>query len=142
MLLTLAIAVSGLCAFATEEKVTATVLNAFNNEFSTAKEVEWTAGNNYYKATFKYKNKYVFAFYSTEGILLNLTHYLSPVDLPMSLQINVQKDYKEYWISDLFELVKDDSTSYFITLEKADKTIILESSGGNDWTIVKKIKKI
>ena len=142
MLLTLAIAVSALSAFAGEEKVTSTVLNAFNNEFTTAKEVEWTAGNNYFKATFKYNNMYVFAFYSTEGELLGLTHYLSPVDLPMSLQNNIQKEYKDYWISDLFEMVKDGTTSYYITLEKADKTIILHSSGGNEWSLVKKIKKV
>lgn len=142
MLLTLAIAVSALSAFAGEEKVTSIVLNAFNNEFTTAKEVEWTAGNNYYKATFKYNTMYVFAFYSTEGELLGLTHYLSPVDLPMSLQNNIQKEYKDYWISDLFEMVKDGTTSYYITLEKSDKTIILQSSGGNEWSTVKKIKKV
>ncbi len=142
MLLTLAIAVCTLSAFASEKNVTSVVLNAFNNEFTTAKEVEWTAGNGYYKATFIYNNKYVFAFYSTEGELLGLTHYLSPVDLPLSLQNNIRKDYNDYWVSDLFEVVKDGTTSYYLTLEKADKTIILQSSGGNEWSTVKKIKKV
>ena len=100
MLFTLVIAVSALSAFAVEVKVTSTVLNVFKNEFTAAKEVEWTAGTNYYKATFKYNNMYVFAFYSTEGELPGLTHYLSPVDLPMSLQNNILKEYKDYWISD------------------------------------------
>ena len=142
MLLTLAIAVCTLSAFASEKNVTSVVLNAFNNEFTTAKEVEWTAGKGYYKATFMYNNKYVFAFYSTEGELLGLTHYLSPVDLPLSLQNNIRKDYNDYWVSDLFEVVKDGTTSYYLTLEKADKTIILQSSGGNEWSTVKKIKKV
>ena len=142
MLFTLAIAVSELSAFAVEVKVTFTVLNAFKNEFTTAKEVEWTAGTNYYKATFKYNNMYVFAFYSTERKLPVLTHYLSPVDLPTSLQNNIRKEYKDYWISDLFEMVKDGTTSYYITLEKADKTTLLESSGGNEWSAARKIKKV
>ena len=43
---------------------------------------------------------YLFAFYSTEGELPGLTHYLSPVDLPMSLQNNILKEYKDHWISD------------------------------------------
>ena len=85
---------------------------------------------------------YVVSFYSTERELPGLTHYLCPVDLPMSLQNNIRKEYKDYWISDLFEMVKDGTTSYYITLEKADKTTLLESSGGNECSPVKKTKKV
>ena len=39
-------------------------------------------------------------------------------------------------------MVKDGTTSYYITLEKADKTTLLESSGGNEWSAARKIKKV
>jgi hypothetical protein len=43
MIMTLAIAISTLSAFAGEENVTPKVLDAFKTKFKTAKEVEWTA---------------------------------------------------------------------------------------------------
>ena len=91
MILTLAIAVSTFSAFASDENVNQKVLNAFKKEFNTAREVEWTTGSNYYKATFVYNEKHVFAYYNENGELLGLTRYLSPVDLPMNLQKNLKK---------------------------------------------------
>ena len=142
MMLTLAIVVSTLSAFAGEEKVSPKVLNAFNNEFNTAKEVEWTVGSNYYMATFNYNDKYVFAYYTLDGNLLGLSHYISPADLPMVLQNSLKKDYSDYWVSDLFEVAKNGKTEYYITLENAGKKIVLQSTGGNDWEEYKKIRKV
>ncbi len=84
MIMTLAIAVSTLSVFAGEELVNAKVLDAFRKEFKTAKEVEWEAADNYYKATFSYNDKYVFAYYNYDGELLGLTRYISSVDLPLN----------------------------------------------------------
>src|SRR6267154_2853361 len=134
IILTLAIAVSTLSAFAGEDNVSPKVLDAFKTEFTTAKEVEWTAGSNYYKATFTYNGKHVFAFYNTDGELLGLTRYLSPVDLPIGLQTNLKKNYSKYWVSDLFEVAKNNGTSYYITLENADTKIVLNAADGNDWS--------
>lgn len=140
MILTLAIAVSTLSAFATDENVNQKVLDAFKTEFTSAREVEWTVGSNYYKATFVYNEKHVFAYYSESGELLGLTRYLSPVDLPLALQNSLKKNYESYWVSDLFEAAKGDGTNYYITLENADTKIILKSSG-NTWSVHNKIKK-
>ena len=141
IILTLAIAVSTLSAFAGEDNVSPKVLDAFKTEFTTAKEVEWTAGSNYYKATFTYNGKHVFAFYNTDGELLGLTRYLSPVDLPIGLQTNLKKNYSKYWVSDLFEVAKNNGTSYYITLENADTKIVLNAADGNDWSVYQKSRK-
>jgi hypothetical protein len=152
MILTLAIAVCTLSAFAGntfgnpmaaagEEHVNQKVLDAFKTEFSTAKEVEWTVGSNYYMATFTFNEKYVFAYYDKDGELLGLTRYLSPLDLPIALQSNLKKKYADYWISDLFEVAKNDGTAYYITLENADTKIVLKAAGSNDWSVYQKIKK-
>jgi hypothetical protein len=140
MLLTLAIAMITLNSFAGSGTVNQKVLDAFKTEFSTASEVEWSAGAGYFKATFNYNGKYVFAFYSEEGELLGLTRYISPVDLPLILQNSLKKNYEGYWVSDLFEASRNDGTSYFITLENADTKIVLKSTG-NSWTSYNKIKK-
>ena len=140
MIVSLAIAVSTLSAFASDANVNQKVLDAFKTEFASAKEVEWSVGANYFKATFNYNGKYVFAFYSENGELLGLTRYLSPADLPLALQANLKKNYEGYWVSDLFEASKNDGTNYYITLENADSKIVLKSSG-NSWSVHNKIKK-
>jgi hypothetical protein len=141
MIMTLAIAVSTLSAFAGEEAVAPKVLNAFKSEFNTAKEVEWTVSNDYYMATFTYNDKHIFAYYSAEGDLLGLTRYISTDYLPLNLQNNLKKNYSDYWISDLFEVAKNGETSYYVTLENADTKVVLKAQAGNDWSSYKKVKK-
>jgi hypothetical protein len=141
IMVTLAIAISSLSAFATiEESVNQKVLAAFKTDFTTAKDVEWTVTDDYCKATFVYNERYVFAYYNLDGELLGLTRYISPLDLPLGLQNNLKKNYEDYWVSDLFEAVKSDETHYYITVENADCKIVLKSSG-NSWTTYSKTKK-
>jgi hypothetical protein len=141
MILTLAIIVSSVAAFAREDNVNKKVLDAFKTEFTTVKDVEWTTGSDYYKASFMFNEKHVFAYYSPDGDLLGLTRYISPVDLPMSLQISLKKNNNGYWISDLFEVAKNEITSYYITLENADTKMVLRSIGGSNWEEFKTVKK-
>ncbi len=141
MILTLAIAVSSLAAFAREDNVSKKVLDAFKTEFNTVKVVEWTAGIDYYKASFIYNDKHVFAYYNMDGNLLGLTRYISPIDLPLNLQISLKKNGNGYWISDLFEVAKNATTSYYITLENAGSKMVLRSIGGSDWEEFKTVKK-
>lgn len=141
IIITLAVALSTLCSFAGEVKVNSRVLDAFKSEFASAKEVTWTAGNNFYKAAFVYNEQYVFAFYSTAGELLGMTRYISSLDLPMSLQNGLKKGYSNYWISDLFEVSNNDGTAYYITLEDADSKIVLKSDGVATWSVYQKTTK-
>ena len=140
IILTLAIAVTTLSAFAFKG-VNEKVLKSFQSDFNTAKEVVWTAGNNYYKAAFTYNEKHVFAYYSADGELLGVTRYLSPADMPMHLQTELKKDYNNYWVSDLFEVSKPEGTAYYVTLENADTKLVLKAENGNDWNYYQKVKK-
>ncbi len=142
MILTLAIAISSLTVFAGEADVNKKVLNAFKTEFTTARDVEWSVGSDYYKASFIYNDKYVFAFYNQDGDLLGLTRYISTADLPLNLQIDLKKNSKGYWVSDLFEVAKNRTTYYYITIENANTKLILKSTGGSDWEEFKSVKKI
>ncbi|MBK5273051.1 MAG: hypothetical protein JJE22_18785 [Bacteroidia bacterium] len=141
MILTLAIIISTISAFAGDENVNSKVLNAFTTDFQTAKEIEWTTASDYYMATFVYNDKHLFAYYDREGGLIGLTRYLGPSDLPMNLQMNLKKNYSGYWISDLFEVAKNNVTSYYVTLENSESKIVLKSFDSNNWDVFKKIKK-
>ncbi|HEX2628587.1 MAG TPA: hypothetical protein VHM26_06245, partial [Chitinophagaceae bacterium] len=114
VILTLAIVISCMSAFASDEKVSEKVLEAFQTEFNAVKNVSWTTGDNYFKAEFIFNNQRVQAFYSVEGELLGLTRYITSLDLPLSLQANLKKNYSDYWISDVFEVSKSDATGYYI----------------------------
>jgi hypothetical protein len=142
ILLLLAITISTLSAFANEEKVSSKVLEAFQNEFTTAKEVNWSAGENYFKAEFSFNGQHVSAFYTTEGDLLGLTRYITLLDLPINLQASLKKTYDDFWISDLFEVTKSDNTGYYITLENAGTRIVMKAVADEEWTSYKKTKKI
>jgi hypothetical protein len=141
IILTLAVALSTICSFAGEVKVSSKVLDAFNNEFASAKEVTWTASPNYYKAAFVFNDQHVFAFYSTEGELLGMTRYISSLNLPITLQAGLKKGYSNYWISDLFEVSNSEGTSYYITLENADAKIVLKATGSESWKAYQKTTK-
>lgn len=142
MILTLAIAISSLASFAAEETtVNATIQNAFNKEFAGATDVAWTIGKNSYKASFVMNNQRLMAYYTTDGELMGITRNLSSLDLPLNLQSGLKKNYNGYWISDLFEVSNNDGNSYYITLEKADESIVLEASNGGKWSVYKKITK-
>lgn len=137
----LAITISTINAFAGEEKVNQKVLDAFKTEFSTATNVKWTLGENYYMATFNYNEKYVFAYFNEEGELFGITRHITQGNLPISLQTNLKKKYDNYWVSDLIEISKNDGTYYYITLENADTQLILKSSGGSNWSVNNKVRK-
>lgn len=139
MIVTLAVLFSTLGAIA-GGTVNQKVLDAFHSAFATASEVTWSSGSNYFKATFNYNGKYVFAYYNEEGEMLALTRYISPADLPLALQNNLKKNYEGYWISDLFEASKNEGTNYYATLENAETKIVLNASGSS-WTVYSKTKK-
>lgn len=136
------VTIGTMSAFADSADVSPKVLNAFNNDFNSAKQVEWSVGVNYYRAAFTFNGNHVFAFYNTDGELLGLTRYISSLDLPMNLQMGLKKNYSDYWISDLFEVANNNGTSYYITLENADTKIVLKANGNSDWKTHNKVRKV
>ena len=123
------------------EEVDARVLGAFNKEFATAKDTTWTLAFNYYQASFVYNEQHITAYYNTEGELLGVARFISPVDLPLALQADLKKNYQPYWISNLFEAATSEGTTYYITIEDADQSIVLKSDNARDWDQYKKVKK-
>lgn len=128
-------------AAAGEDEVSAKVLGAFKKEFSAAREISWTIGSNYYQASFVYNDQHVSAYYNTDGELIGLTRNISPVDLPLALQSDLKKNHSEYWISDLFEVANENGTTYYITLEDADSSLVMKSANAKNWDTYKKVKK-
>lgn len=128
-------------AFATDEKISPRVLESFKKEFSTAQEVNWITGNNYYRAAFKTNGQYLFAYYTLDGELAGAARYISSLQLPINLLAKLKKEYSQYWVSDLFEVSNSEGTHYYITLEDADTSLMLKSTNSSEWSSYNKKSK-
>lgn len=68
-------------------------------------------------------------------------HNILSNQLPRALLADIKRDYKNYWISELYEEGGDKQPSYFITLESADQIIKLNATGSENWVITNTILK-
>jgi len=125
----------------TMEGVSERIIREFKKEFAEAKDVQWETGKAFVKATFTLHGQVMFAYYSNDAALLAVTRNITTHQLPMRLLTEVKKHYAGYWISDLFEMVSDNETSYYITLENGDAKLILKSTDSLSWQVYKKEKK-
>ena len=128
-------------AFANNTEVNSKVIKAFNTTFGSVEDVTWTTGSDFYKASFTYNSKFVYAYYSFEGKFLGLTRLMATSELPLILQTSIKKNYADMWVTDLFEVANADGTAYYLTVEDAENVLIVKSAGGSDWTTFKKSKK-
>jgi len=142
VILTIALSTLSLTSFATDngDDVSPRAIKSFNSSFKTATEVNWTVNDNYYKANFALNGQYVSAFYDAEGNMIALTRNISSLQLPITLQADLKKNYDGYWISDVMEVANEEGTGYYITLETGDTQLILKSNN-DSWSTFKKQRK-
>jgi ABC-type uncharacterized transport system fused permease/ATPase subunit len=81
------------------------------------------------------------ALISEEGELIAISRNLLSTELPVNLQVSLTKILSGYWISDLAEYAIDGETRYYMTIENADRKIILQNFGTYSWTYVKETAK-
>lgn len=124
------------------EKVSQKVLTSFKTEFTTAQDVDWETGSNYFRAAFTMNEQRIFAYYNVDGQLLSIARYISSIQLPVNLYADLKNEYSKYWISDLFEVSNSEGLHYYVTLETADTKLVMHSSNGGSWSTYSKNKKI
>lgn len=56
--------------------------------------------------------------------------------LPQALRDDIKKEYKDYWISGLYEQLSNNRASYFITVENADQIVRLSSTDSKNWVLI------
>lgn len=132
----------GISAFAsTNDEVNQRAVSNFHKEFVSARNIVWEQKQDYLKVTFTLNEQVLFAYYNNNGDLQAIVRNLVSSQLPINLLTNLKKEYSGFWISDLFEVASDDQTNYYVTLENADKKIVLKSNGSDDWSVYAKSKK-
>src|SRR5580693_6745405 len=93
------------------------ILASFRKEFSKASEESWKTLKGYEVVSFRMEDKYLTAYYLESGELKAVTRNMSTDQLPLYLQNSLKSSYKDYWITELFEIVSDGETQYFISIE-------------------------
>ncbi|MBD0287136.1 MAG: hypothetical protein ICV79_17160 [Flavisolibacter sp.] len=122
-------------AFAQEgngKPVPAAIAKELQQEFKDVSNVEWKTTENFYKASFTVDGYSLEAFYSFDGKLQGVSRNISVEQLPMSLVREVKEKMSTYSVAELFELLTDRGTEYFITFKNDKETKTYKSSGG-DW---------
>lgn len=132
----------GVCSAYPSERVSRKVLASFKTEFANAKDVEWETGNNYFRASFTMNEQRIFAFFNANGKMLSIARYISSVQLPVNLFVDIKNDYSNYWISDLFEVSNSEGLHYYVTLETAESKLVMRSDNGGSWSTYNKSEKV
>jgi hypothetical protein len=68
-------------------------------------------------------------------------HNILSSQLPAVLLADIKKNYKDYWISELYEEGSKKEPSSYITLENADQIIKLTSADSESWDVTSTISK-
>jgi len=116
-------------------------VKSFKKEFAHATNVQWDSKKDLQTATFQLNGQVMFAYFSNEGELLGVSRNLSTKQLPLRLSTSWKRKFSNYWVSDLFELASDNESSYYITVENAESTIVLRAIGSGNWEVFRKVKK-
>jgi hypothetical protein len=114
---------------------------AFQKDFNKAELIDYEGNKDYTRLTLKMNEVIVFAYYSESGELLATTRNIQSTQLPLSLLLDLKKNYAGYWITELFEMSASNQTSYYMTLENADTRIDLRSVDNGNWETFKKYVK-
>jgi hypothetical protein len=116
------------------------IQKAFNRMFTNTAEVAWTPVSNYYQVTFLQAGQFLTAYYNASGEFVSLSRNVSTRMLPWILQEKLQDKLSNSWVTNSFELYRENGTEYFVTVENAnDKTIY--RSENSDWSTYKRSQK-
>jgi hypothetical protein len=133
---------AGSTAFANNnESADAKAKQTFNSNFTGVSHVMWQRENAFEKATFTMNNQVMFAYFDDNGDLVATTRNILSDQLPIHLLTDLKKNYADHWITELFEIATQGETTYYVTLENAEETVVLRSSDFNNWSTYKKIKR-
>ena len=125
----LIVVAAGTSAFATDvTKVDYKVKSSFEAKFYGAENVNWSARENYLKASFTLAGENVEAFFNAEGELIGSSRKLDFQRLPLNAIQKIKKDFADYKVVETIEFDLDGDRSYYVSLDNGQKSQILQVS--------------
>ena len=113
--------------------IPAYVVKELETEFKDVTNLQWKTVDQFYKATFITDGRQLEAFYTIDGTLAALSRRLTVDQLPLTLIKQLKEKTLNYGVSDLFELLTDKGTEYFLTISNEKESRKFRSEGSS-WT--------
>ncbi|MEO8403317.1 MAG: hypothetical protein ABI480_01935 [Chitinophagaceae bacterium] len=124
----IAVLLIGLSANATPPRdVSAKVLKAFTETFTTAQDVTWHQYDTYSQANFRQDDIQVRAQYDNEGTLIKTTRYYNEKQLMPNIVAKLKKHYPGKEIGGVTEVSSDDEVTFVINLKDDKNWYIVKS---------------
>jgi hypothetical protein len=123
-----------------ESGVSQKVVKNFRSEFVTATDVQWDVKKDFVKVKFTMNHQVLYAYYNEAGERIAIARNILSTSLPIILQAELQGKYKNYWITDLFEIAGE-GTEYYVIIENTDSKVTLKATGSMGWEFFKKENK-
>ncbi|HTE09596.1 MAG TPA: hypothetical protein VK645_01480 [Chitinophagaceae bacterium] len=116
------------------------VKQAFTNEFTQVKNVEWIIMDKegVYQAKFIFNNETLQAFFTEEGEFLGTTRQVLKSQLPISVASGLEKQYGGARVISIFEYSKKDGLDYYFTLTTDKGAMIVKATGNGEFSVYKK----
>jgi hypothetical protein len=109
------------------------VVKELETEFSNVSNLQWKTVDQFYKATFITDGRQLEVFYTFDGTLAAVSRRLTVDQLPLALIKQLKEKTTNHGVSDLFELLTDNGTEYFVTISNQKETKKFRSEGST-WT--------
>jgi opacity protein-like surface antigen len=107
-------------------------------EFKDAKNITWTSTKDFTKATFEWNKQLMNVFYNDLGEYIATSRTVTMQMLPIESVKFIEKKYKDYKLTESFEVTKEESdTNYFVALVKGNTKVILKISPLGDVSVFK-----
>ncbi|MCZ2458452.1 MAG: hypothetical protein LC128_02405 [Chitinophagales bacterium] len=112
----------------TDPAVNSRIMNSFKKEFPQVGSIMWSKDQDYFKATFVMNYFRMEAWFNEEGKLLGTVRNLSFRQLPLIVVKGINNKYPSANIIEILEITNEEGTTYRVTANEKNKTIILSST--------------
>lgn len=120
--------------------ITGVVKQAFKASFQDVKDVKWSEEGGYCIATFAKDDEQLSAYYTQDGNLVVVAKCITSTELPKPLIRSLMEQYEGANIAGVYEMESNNDISYFATIEKNGKRMIVKA-GGKKWQVLGVNKK-
>ena len=128
-------------AFAGDNTLDFKVADAFSKSFPQASEVSYTVKKDFTEVNFTWHSLKLQAFFDRQGNYIATSREIAAKDMPLSYVININKEYKDFDITEAIEFDHaENGLSYYITIVKDDRKYVLNVATDGSISVFKKMK--
>jgi hypothetical protein len=124
-----------------EKKVDPRILSAFQKEFWFAKDANWDITDDLSRVRFSLNDQGFIAWYNTDAELICTARNILYMQLPLSVIKSLEENYRNAELSEITEVTKDNTTTYYLKAEDKNRKYLLQASPSGSITRLKKTKK-